>query len=201
MRRRGMCVPKPASLTNPTRVAELLAHHDALLQRADWRPAQQQPGLEAWTLQTTAPIAYVRCAVKLGVVTPELARYLIDDMLTTLGEWNPIYTNGCALHATAQARLLHLSFRGPAPLGAARDNLTAVTRVDRPGGEVIELSEDDQHADVPPERGVVHMMLPFAAKQIAPLGPHACVYNVIWQTDPAGMIGRSLPRPLLVGPC
>lgn len=189
---------EPASLNTSERLTSLLAHHDALMQHTDWRPASPQPGLQAWTLQTAEPIAYVRCAVPLNVSAPELARYLIDDILTTLGGWNPIYTHGRVLHAGDRAQLLHLSFRGPAPLIAPRDNLIAVARVDRPDGTVIELSEDDQHATYPPERGVVRMILPFASKQITPDGPNRCTYNVIWQTDPGGMLGRLLPQPFLV---
>jgi hypothetical protein len=191
-------VAKPPSLAAPARVQALLDQHAALLRRDDWLPAPAPDSVQAWTLQTSAPIAYVRCATTLGLAAAELARYLIDDMLATLGEWNPIYTDGRVLHATERARLLHLSFRSPAPLIAPRDNLIAVTRVDQPDGTAIELSEDDQHADHPPARGVVRMILPFASKQITPLGPDTCTYTVIWQTDPGGMLGRLLPRPLLV---
>lgn len=189
---------EPAALNDPQRIARLLARHDALLARDDWRAAPHRGRVAAWTLKTAEPIAYVRCAVDLPVAAATLARYLIDDILTTLGEWNPIYSAGQVLHAGAHASLLQLSFRGPAPLVASRDNLIGVARVERSDGTVIELSEDDQHAAYPPARGVVRMILPFASKQIRPITAHTCRYDVIWQTDPGGLIGRLLPQPLLV---
>lgn len=180
------------------RAARLLAHHRNLIARDDWQPGPAQIGIQTATLRAGHPIAYVRCVFDLACPAATLAAYLIDDILTTLAEWNPLYIDGRELRGVGErARVLHLRFRGPRWPVSPRDNLIYVARVDQPDGTALELSEDDDHDALPPEPGVRRMILPFASKQIVPIGDGACRYTVIWQTNPGGRIGRWLPAPLL----
>jgi hypothetical protein len=181
---------------NPDWYEQIDQHHALISSHTDWRIVGDRQGVRSAILVRTDEPDYVACHAMLPVAADTLAAYLIDDILTTLGEWNPLYTGGRVLATSSVARLLHLEFRSAGPLIARRDNLIAVARVAHPDGTICELSADDQHTAFPPAPGVVRMLLPFASKQITPLTDATCTYSVIWQTDPGGRLSY-LPQRLL----
>jgi hypothetical protein len=176
----------------------LQRRHEALLADAGWSPVLERRGVRGLVLTLdghTAPV--VRCETSIAVAPKVLAKFLVEDILETLPEWNPVFGGGQILEVMGlDERALRLVNRLPWPLRAREDVFYNVCKT-LDDGTIVELSAEIEHPAAPRRADMIRSGLHFATKRMQPRADGGCDYVAMWHYDLRGVLGRWMPRRVL----
>lgn len=164
--------------------AHLLREHHDVMTTARWREiggnvrAARHPRLA---------MPAVRTSVSLSAPAATIAREIVDDVVTTMGEWSPSYRGGSVVVDGVAVRALVSRTHLPFPC-ADREDRYAQHRVRDDDGTLWELScaLDD---DVAPAAGCARARIALATKRITPITGQSARLDVLWVYDLGGVLG------------
>jgi hypothetical protein len=172
--------------------------HEDRLADPRWRTTFDRRGVRGSMLDLedgTVPV--VRCDTAIGASPDTLATFLVDDILETLPQWNPLSAGGELLESGAPGeRVLRLVNRLPWPL-RPREDVFRNVRKTLEDGTVVEISVGLAHPAAPLREDMVRSTMHLATKRMHPRADGGCDYIATWHYDLGGSIARWLPRTLL----
>ncbi|GAB4405258.1 MAG: hypothetical protein OHK0039_06070 [Bacteroidia bacterium] len=191
--------PSPAALR--TLRQTLLDRHRTLQQTADWIAKPAPNGIQAAILHPadgTIPIVQARSTI--ACPARQLFDYLVTDIDRTCREWNDVMIYSATIRDLGEGFALSRII-SEGHVVADREDVFLRCTLAQEDGTYIELSQGVGTAVEPVYTGISRYtqrsLMHFASKEITPLSPHACHYQTIWHYDPAGWLGRLVPRKLL----